>query len=337
MRTRSYRWSARAAVARPRCLRIVQGLVRLDRGTSGSTATPWRAPAGPRHRLPAAGTCFPGATPAQRGVRTGAETGRQERTHGEARDALGLVGLGDYERYYPKQLSGGMQQRVGLARALVVEPEILLMDEPFSALDAQTRKELQVELLDLHAKTRKTIMFVTHDLDEAIYLSDRVLVLLPHPGRVKATLPVPFAAPAGRAAAAARRTGVPENACRDVGPHPRTVRASGLPQSEQAVRHPAARSGVAVPPMPSLRTSRRTSRRPARSATQPSRRNAGASFGSSIGGRRARLLGGVWSPDRAAVHVLPDGDRRTSAFDMIRSGELPRRLSRQPGSCYSAL
>lgn len=113
----------------------------------------------------------------------------------KARDSLRLVGLGDYEKYYPKQLSGGMQQRVGLARALTVEPEILLMDEPFSALDAQTREELQVELLDLHAKTQKTIMFVTHDLDEAIYLSDRVLVLLPRPGRVHAVVEVDLPRP----------------------------------------------------------------------------------------------------------------------------------------------
>ncbi|GGU08564.1 nitrate ABC transporter ATP-binding protein [Actinomadura citrea] len=113
----------------------------------------------------------------------------------KAREALRLVGLGDYEKYYPKQLSGGMQQRVGLARALAVEPEILLMDEPFSALDAQTREELQAELLELNAKTRKTIMFVTHDLDEAIYLSDRVLVLLPRPGRVQAMVEVDLPRP----------------------------------------------------------------------------------------------------------------------------------------------
>jgi NitT/TauT family transport system ATP-binding protein len=113
----------------------------------------------------------------------------------KSRDALRLVGLGDYEKYYPKQMSGGMQQRVGLARALAVEPEILLMDEPFSALDAQTREELQVELLDLHAKTGKTIMFVTHDLDEAVYLSDRILVLLPRPGRVHSVIDVDLPRP----------------------------------------------------------------------------------------------------------------------------------------------
>ena len=114
-----------------------------------------------------------------------------------AREALELVGLHGYERYYPKQLSGGMQQRFGLASALAVEPEILLMDEPFSALDAQTREGLQAELLELQATTRKTIMFVTHDLDEAIYLSDRVLVLLPHPGRVHKIIDVKLPRPRG--------------------------------------------------------------------------------------------------------------------------------------------
>jgi NitT/TauT family transport system ATP-binding protein len=113
----------------------------------------------------------------------------------KSRDTLRLVGLGDYEKYYPRQLSGGMQQRIGLARALAVEPEILLMDEPFSALDAQTKEELQVELLDLHAKTGKTILFVTHDLDEAVYLSDRILVLLPRPGRVHTVIDVDLPRP----------------------------------------------------------------------------------------------------------------------------------------------
>ncbi len=88
-----------------------------------------------------------------------------------------------------------MQQRVGLARALAIDPAVLLMDEPFSALDAQTREILQRELLRIHAETGKTILFVTHDLDEAIYLSDRVIVLGAKPGRIKATLPVPFARP----------------------------------------------------------------------------------------------------------------------------------------------
>jgi NitT/TauT family transport system ATP-binding protein len=88
-----------------------------------------------------------------------------------------------------------MQQRVGLARALAIDPKILLMDEPFSALDAQTREVLQAELLRIHAETGKTTLFVTHDLDEAIYLSDRIVVLAAKPGRVKKVVDVPFPQP----------------------------------------------------------------------------------------------------------------------------------------------
>jgi NitT/TauT family transport system ATP-binding protein len=108
---------------------------------------------------------------------------------------LELVGLGHAAEQYPHQLSGGMQQRIGLARALAIDPAILLMDEPFSALDAQTREVLQAELLRIHEQTAKTTLFVTHDLDEAIYLSDRVVVLAAKPGRVKQIIDVPFAHP----------------------------------------------------------------------------------------------------------------------------------------------
>jgi NitT/TauT family transport system ATP-binding protein len=103
---------------------------------------------------------------------------------------LALVGLTGFERYYPHQLSGGMQQRVGLARALVRRPEILLMDEPFGALDAQTRTVLQDELLTLWGRIKSTVLFITHDLDEAIYLSDRVVIMSRRPGRIKQVLDV---------------------------------------------------------------------------------------------------------------------------------------------------
>ncbi|MBI2874709.1 MAG: ABC transporter ATP-binding protein [Firmicutes bacterium] len=105
---------------------------------------------------------------------------RQQR----AGEVIGLVGLAGFENYYPHTLSGGMQQRVGLARALAVDPETLLMDEPFGALDAQTRRRLQNELLNLWQRYRKTVVMITHDMEEAVYLSDRILIFAPRPGRV---------------------------------------------------------------------------------------------------------------------------------------------------------
>jgi NitT/TauT family transport system ATP-binding protein len=111
-----------------------------------------------------------------------------------------LVGLGGFENHYPYQLSGGMQQRVGLARALAIDPEILLMDEPFASVDAQTREVLQEELLQLHDRERKTMIFITHSIDEAIILGDRVAVMASRPGRVKEVLQVNFPRPRDPAA-----------------------------------------------------------------------------------------------------------------------------------------
>jgi NitT/TauT family transport system ATP-binding protein len=113
--------------------------------------------------------------------------------HDTATRYLTLVGLGDSLNRRPYQLSGGMQQRVGIARALAIDPKVLLMDEPFGALDAQTRETLQGELLEIHARTRKTILFVTHDLDEAVLLADRVAVM--QHGRLQEIVTVPLPRP----------------------------------------------------------------------------------------------------------------------------------------------
>jgi NitT/TauT family transport system ATP-binding protein len=111
----------------------------------------------------------------------GLDPGRMEKVE----TLIDMVGLRGFEKRYPSELSGGMQQRANLARALAVDPEILLLDEPFASVDAQTREKLQVELTHIWARTRKTMIFVTHDIAEAVFLSDRVIVLSARPARVR--------------------------------------------------------------------------------------------------------------------------------------------------------
>ena len=108
---------------------------------------------------------------------------------------LEMVGLTEFAQHYPQQLSGGMQQRVGIARAFAIRPEILLMDEPFSALDEFTKEKLQQDLLRIWGKDKKTVLFVTHNIAEAVYLSDRICVLSPHPGRLSAVVEVDLPRP----------------------------------------------------------------------------------------------------------------------------------------------
>ncbi len=110
-------------------------------------------------------------------------------------ELLKLVGLEGFEHYHPRELSGGMRQRVNLARALAIDPEILLMDEPFSSLDAQTREIMQTELMRIWEEGRKTVLFVTHQIDEAVFLSDRVLVFARRPGRLRENVTIALPRP----------------------------------------------------------------------------------------------------------------------------------------------
>lgn len=108
---------------------------------------------------------------------------------------INMVGLAGFESHYPHELSGGMKQRVGIARALATDPDVLLMDEPFAALDAQTRDIMQAELLRIWQEARKTVLFVTHQIEEAVYLSDRVVVMTKRPGRTKKVINIPLPRP----------------------------------------------------------------------------------------------------------------------------------------------
>jgi NitT/TauT family transport system ATP-binding protein len=122
---------------------------------------------------------------------------RSER-HAVSSNFIEMVNLTGYENHYPHELSGGMQQRVALARALANSPDILLLDEPFAALDAQTKETCQQELLDLWRKTRLTVVFITHDISEALFLSDRVMVMSSNPGAIRKTIDVGFRRPRDR-------------------------------------------------------------------------------------------------------------------------------------------
>ncbi|MHB0768787.1 ABC transporter ATP-binding protein [Bradyrhizobium sp. 5.13L] len=129
--------------------------------------------------------------PRQQGVRA-AEAEAQSRT------LIEMVGLKGYENFYPKELSGGMKQRVALARTLAYHPEVLLMDEPFGALDAHTRTRLQNDLLNIWERDRKTVLFVTHSVDEAVFLSDKVVMMSKSPGRIRQVIDIDLPRPRRR-------------------------------------------------------------------------------------------------------------------------------------------
>jgi NitT/TauT family transport system ATP-binding protein len=119
----------------------------------------------------------------------------RDKRHAQARELLKIVGLEDFADYYPAQLSGGMQQRVEIARVLINSPKVLLMDEPFTALDAQTRIKMQQLLMDIWERIHTTLVFVTHDIDEALFLADRILIMSPSPGRIVEEIRLDFLRP----------------------------------------------------------------------------------------------------------------------------------------------
>ena len=170
-------------------LRILDGLTPPDRGEVLMDGKPVERPTQERGFVFQSFNLFPWRT-----VRGNIEFGMELKgvpkaeRRGASGRLIGLVGLAGFDGKYPHELSGGMQQRVGIARALAIDPAVLLMDEPFGALDAQTRHILQEELLEIWSRQKKTVLFVTHDVREAVILSERVVVMSARPGRVKAVM-----------------------------------------------------------------------------------------------------------------------------------------------------
>jgi NitT/TauT family transport system ATP-binding protein len=167
---------------------LIRILAGLDEPTSGALlldGLPITGPGPDRGMVFQGYTLFPWLT-VKRNVMFGLEMqGKSRETaNTDARQWLDMVGLAKFENAYPHELSGGMKQRVAIARALATEPRILIMDEPFAALDAQTRAQMQSYLLQIWRKVDVTVIFITHDLDEAVYLADRILVMGANPGRV---------------------------------------------------------------------------------------------------------------------------------------------------------
>lgn len=177
-------------------LNLIAGLIPMDEGRILLNGTPPKAGRHDVTYMLARDCLFPWRT-ALDNVMLGGEfrhipaAQRRER----ALTLLERVGLKDFTSHYPKALSHGMRQRVALARTFSLKAPIMLMDEPFGALDAQTKLQLEDVLLDLHGSEKRTVMFITHDLSEAIALSDRVIVMSPRPGRILADIPVPLARP----------------------------------------------------------------------------------------------------------------------------------------------
>ncbi|WP_251343481.1 ABC transporter ATP-binding protein [Haloplanus halophilus] len=180
--------------------RIVAGLEDATEGEVRVDGRPVDGPGPDRGMVFQDDALFPWRTVAKNVAYGLEEVGPPEGVTVEERieDCLDLVGLTDKAEAYPKELSGGQRQRVGIARALAVDPPILLMDEPFGSVDARTKASLHRELLDIWTQTRKTICFVTHDIEEAVYLSDRIVVFSGAPGTVRDVVTVDLPRPRDR-------------------------------------------------------------------------------------------------------------------------------------------
>lgn len=176
-------------------IRIVAGLESYTSGQVLLEGKPVKEPGPDRGMVFQSYTLFPWLTVKQNVMFGLKLNGRTTTPHEDAMQWIDLVGLSKFVDSYPHQLSGGMKQRVAIARALANQPRILLMDEPFGALDAQTRARMQAYLLEIWKNIDVTILFITHDLDEAIYLADRILVLKAHPGEVQELIEVPVPHP----------------------------------------------------------------------------------------------------------------------------------------------
>ncbi|HLI26522.1 MAG TPA: ABC transporter ATP-binding protein [Chloroflexota bacterium] len=177
-------------------LRILDGLIEPTSGEIYLDGKPVTRPGPDRGFVFQSDSLFPWRTVLDNVVFGLEVQGRPKKEARErAMEFIRLVGLAGFERNYPHELSGGMRQRANLARALTVNPELLLMDEPFAALDAQTREIMQQELLRIWNADRKTVIFITHQIDEAIFLADRVFVFTVRPGRLKEIIPIPFVRP----------------------------------------------------------------------------------------------------------------------------------------------
>jgi NitT/TauT family transport system ATP-binding protein len=177
-------------------LRIIDGLIEATSGRVLLDGRPVARPSGDRGFVFQSDCLLPWRTVLDN-VIFGLEIQRVPKAQARdtARELIKLVGLDRFETHFPLELSGGMRQRVNLARALAIDPEILLMDEPFAALDAQTREIMQGELLKIWNQRKKLVLFVTHQIDEAVYLSDRVVVLRARPGRVKEVVEIDLPRP----------------------------------------------------------------------------------------------------------------------------------------------